>query len=763
MATAKITIETMVDNKDLQDLNKNLAEGTKKLKEMQAQYREWSKDGKHTTEQMAELNTKIAAQKALNTQNSKSIRELANELAGAGDKAKGLKEQLSGMISDKLGVDFGSLTSMMTSSTAAMGAMVTAIGTVAVSLSNAGKEMSAYSNQFISYTKNMKSATEMYNLFNEVARNMNSSYNEQQIYNMAKGFMNVGISAGEAADLITKCTDAAASMGKGAEFADMLGDAFKRLATGGELTEKQYKALAEAGIDLTDVQEQMRKGGTAAYDALKKKLEEYEGGMASTKTTSEEMAADCSANLVEIGRQTAYLVDDFFGFSDALKTFYQWVIDTTGKVIESIKNMRNALRENMAAADEYARATQEWEATYGETFKGNDTERAAAMAAYANACADVAKEKAAEAIQEEKLLALESKREQVKSIAGGAKASGGGGGGGSSAKTTDPLKEYQDRANAISNAFSTSHAAMLKTQALQTKLTEASNQYYLTTLEGEAKEQIAFEQKQESIIRAQNLDNENTAAKIANLQEQMAIYQQAFEAGVPGSDAYIEKLQQTIDMENQQLSIRQQISDLMLQTAANQNAANGSAEKMSWSMQKMVDVGKQFGSALASWINGTKTLGQAMKDFAASLIQQAISIMAQWAAVFALVCAFKGPKVATTAANKAVLGIDAFATGGLVTGAGGPMSDTVPAMLSPGEIVMNASAVNAIGADNLLRANAAGVAAEGLGGGGGSVTLNVSTIDATGFSEFLGRGGLDSIKQALFDDDRNFASEVGVW
>jgi hypothetical protein len=44
-----------------------------------------------------------------------------------------------------------------------------------------------------------------------------------------------------------------------------------------------------------------------------------------------------------------------------------------------------------------------------------------------------------------------------------------------------------------------------------------------------------------------------------------------------------------------------------------------------------------------------------------------------------------------------------------------------------------------------------------------SVTLQVSAIDAESFEGFLNSGGLDKIKQALFDSDRNFAVAAGVW
>ena len=61
------------------------------------------------------------------------------------------------------------------------------------------------------------------------------------------------------------------------------------------------------------------------------------------------------------------------------------------------------------------------------------------------------------------------------------------------------------------------------------------------------------------------------------------------------------------------------------------------------------------------------------------------------------------------------------ATGGLIPPAGGV--DTVPAMLSGGEFVMNSAATQRIGSDNLAAANAGGSAA------GGNSTELVAKID----------------------------------
>lgn len=115
-----------------------------------------------------------------------------------------------------------------------------------------------------------------------------------------------------------------------------------------------------------------------------------------------------------------------------------------------------------------------------------------------------------------------------------------------------------------------------------------------------------------------------------------------------------------------------------------------------------------------------------------------------------------------------------LATGGYVSGAGTSTSDSIPAMLSNGEYVLNAQAVQAIGCPtlNMLNSGAiSGLASGGSVGGGAdvgmrpasNVTLNVSALDASSFSDFLQNGGLDEIRQKLLDTDRNFATDAGVW
>lgn len=118
-----------------------------------------------------------------------------------------------------------------------------------------------------------------------------------------------------------------------------------------------------------------------------------------------------------------------------------------------------------------------------------------------------------------------------------------------------------------------------------------------------------------------------------------------------------------------------------------------------------------------------------------------------------------------------------FATGGYIMGPGTGTSDSIPAFLSNGEYVLTAEAVQNVGLPLLDAMNSGRVghfasgglvrAASGGKGSGGAagnvVTLNVSALDAASFADFLQNGGMDAIKQLLYDGNRDFTTESGVW
>ena len=180
---------------------------------------------------------------------------------------------------------------------------------------------------------------------------------------------------------------------------------------------------------------------------------------------------------------------------------------------------------------------------------------------------------------------------------------------------------------------------------------------------------------------------------------------------------------------------------------------------------------KDFSGAITDWITGAQSFGDAMKSILKQLIAQLIQ-----AAIYAtIVAACTGGGGGFAARWKGAFG-KCLATGGSVDGPGTGTSDSIPAMLSNGEYVLNAQAVDRLGVPFLNGLNTGrlrGFASGGLVGSGGaynrpvsvassssstsnSITLNVSALDASSFADFLARGGMQVLKQATLDDNRNF-------
>ena len=220
------------------------------------------------------------------------------------------------------------------------------------------------------------------------------------------------------------------------------------------------------------------------------------------------------------------------------------------------------------------------------------------------------------------------------------------------------------------------------------------------------------------------------------------------------------------------------------ETISAANAANesGIASTKNWHdvvTDYAKDVGGQFGDCIADIITGQKSAKEAFGDFLKNLLKNAAQIVSRWVGVYLMYMAFGlgDSKAAAKAANATMFGL---ASGGYVSGPGTGTSDSIPVRLSNGEYVMSAAAVNRIGTpllDAMNRGDAVHYAGGGLvsvnnGGGSGpaavssagpSVSLQISALDAASFGDFLSRGGLDTVKQALFEDNRQFASSVGVW
>lgn len=269
-----------------------------------------------------------------------------------------------------------------------------------------------------------------------------------------------------------------------------------------------------------------------------------------------------------------------------------------------------------------------------------------------------------------------------------------------------------------------------------------------------------------------------------------------------------EELQEEYDTKGQQLeTFADFIKTKMAEATAAENENLSVGEEWAKKQESWISsIGGSMGDALADWITGAKGIGEAMRDMVSDLLSQTATLLAKWLSVYAIMSIVGNPRTAAAAANKMVLGVGDWswgqkAGGGLVSGAGTGTSDSIPTLLSNGEYVIRAAAVDKLGVPLLNVLNSGTLpgafASGGFVGGpsivgrtpdyssapdfsrdarkaGGrdtnygaeektAVTLNVSAIDASSFRSFLSRGGLDVIRQALYDNNRDFATNTGVW
>ena len=214
-------------------------------------------------------------------------------------------------------------------------------------------------------------------------------------------------------------------------------------------------------------------------------------------------------------------------------------------------------------------------------------------------------------------------------------------------------------------------------------------------------------------------------------------------------------------------------------------------DKLSKAKEISSQMAGSFTNAFMSFLEGTKTAGQAFADFAKSIIMYIIQMIIQAMILKAIAPWINGIFGLSNGglATMAEGGVVYAATGGRIRGPGTSTSDSIPAMLSDGEYVISAKAVDRLGVpflDNLnsgmYRTFSTGGVVENLKSrpsvkeyaaakretdfqpsSSTSISMNISALDAGSFADFLEHGGLDRIKQALFENNRQFAGEMGVW
>ena len=820
MADAKISLTTEASSEGLEKLNRALAEGQQSVASMQKELNDLSKatkQGTQATEEqakaMVELRKSINEQKAANAEYSKEIKTTTSEIKksvkemAAADKGA---RQLSSAFKMTEGfttawsVALGSLAATITTG------VVAAIGSMATQVVNLGAQMQQSVAQLTAMTGSVEVATESWRALNDVYRNTN--FQEDTVMAMGQQLMRMGYSAQNAAGLIQLCADAAAGLGTGSQGAQQLVDAISRMQAVGELTSKQMQQLAMAGVNMDAAFKSLGMDGKQAMDAIKDGsldsqkaitaltdyLKQYDGKMAETKNNTIDAWGDVQGNLAtacaEIGNSifdafnqsgiiqelisfTQSLVDMIRGdgcgaFSDlraiadevlnfiagllkfvfdtiklviiiindaytAFKNFGAQVVDAIRPAVDVVLALYRAVKAVMSSIGK--NFGEEVASSWGATFGGGGGGGVATANNF---------------IQ--------------RSYGGGGSSRGGGGGGGSSSASTARAEaEAKRKAEAEAKAAKKAYEDAVK--ATQQEL-EATSKTLLDAFMGDP-------DSAEAKIKA---IKDQLIASFAEIDEATAVAVNDKEGNLNPLAAIlgmsVEDMQTEMEAKGQTLA--QFVEDYKKKLAEASEAEASSIKTADKWHDVLCDyamsVAQSMSEAMTDFIMGTKSAKEALADMVKAIIQNAIKILTEWLAVFAIYSAF--PTLASgmtpaDAANKTVFGVTKKATGGYITGPGSGTSDSIPAMLSNGEYVLRSSAVDRIGVGTLNAMNAGAIPQFAEGGsvgdsvaaGAGNVTLNVSTVDASSFSSFLDRGGLNTIKQALFEDNRRFATDVGVW
>lgn len=297
----------------------------------------------------------------------------------------------------------------------------------------------------------------------------------------------------------------------------------------------------------------------------------------------------------------------------------------------------------------------------------------------------------------------------------------------------------------------------------------------------DAQNRISFEKMANDEIIA---DRERMNKELEVLALTQADREQAIKDAMRTQD--FEALQAAMDSEYVEQTEQYELKKAMM--AEYQQAVMDSYFSMDEMLFQMQNQGiSQLQSSLSGLLQGTVSVQKAFQDLGKTLLKAVSDYISNWIAARLKQSLF-GDKLAAAEAAKATASAAAqlpiirelalqksLATWGASATAGAAAYQAASAVSLPAFAnggMVDSPTVALIGEGKYKEAvvpfnektfNAIGEGVASTGAGGGQVVLNVSAIDASSFSDFMERGGMDVIKQKLFDEDRNFNSAVGVW
>lgn len=566
------------------------------------------------------------------------------------------------------------------------------------------------SSQFAAMTGSLQQGAMAYKDFNEVYRSTN--YDQSAIVDMGKQLMNMGYSAKNAADIIMLCSDAAAGLGKDASGAQQLVDIIGKIQSTGHLSTKDVEALAEAGLDMGQVFSNMGMTAAEAMNGLKKGTVDNQtviNALTAYLQTFDGKMAESKQNLKDIfGDIVGNIKEITARIGDAFASIF-----TDTGVFQELTNLTEGLLQGFTALCDLGKALGKILAPiFGEPMR-------LALAGVTNAIYLIG----------------------------------------------DVLKVVVIGVHDVKEAFGTMCEWVLeKLNWLLEPLTWIYD-------------------KVAGIIGLVGKDIQESIGRVASIHEQIGTRFNGV-VGTTEQDTGNNFRTSLSSMVAEETEAAENLSTAYGTVANAQmtilnNGAQLAAQSkttINWAGELTSAFGKMGSDILKNGINFMDGLKNAFRNFAESVINQLMNIALKAIMVNALTGLFGGGSSIISGEQFGLGKVPkvpsfGFADGGFVSGEGTSTSDSIPAMLSNGEYVLNAAAVRNVGRPQLdaINAGARHYASGGYVGGaagtfgGRAVTFNVSALDASGFADYLAKGGMDAIKQALFEEERGFGSAVGVW
>lgn len=297
----------------------------------------------------------------------------------------------------------------------------------------------------------------------------------------------------------------------------------------------------------------------------------------------------------------------------------------------------------------------------------------------------------------------------------------------------------------------------------------------------DAQNRISFEKMANDEIIA---DRERMNKELEVLALTQADKEQAIKDAMRTQD--FEALQTAMDSEYVAQTEQYELKKAMM--AEYQQAVMDSYFSMDEMLFQMQNQGiGQLQSSLSGLLQGTVSVQKAFQDLGKTLLKTVSDYISNWIAARLKQSLF-GDKLAAAEAAKATASAAAqlpiikelalqksLATWGASATAGAAAYQAASAVSLPAFAnggMVDSPTVALIGEGKYKEAvvpfnektfNAIGEGVAATGAGGGQVVLNISAIDASSFSDFMDRDGIDVLKQKLFDEDRDFKSAAGVW